>query len=143
LDFGRHGASIEIGLILLIFFKKFLILESLVAFAGRFVVMITPLFDKRMKSVIISELEFFRCLLILVICLYADFMINSVFDLVIRMMTSFLDGSLVIMFNFGFFLPSLLFLTFNIFPTSSADKDGNASLTCKMSSTLERFDLEA
>jgi len=70
-------------------------------------------------------------------------MINSAFDLVIRMMTSFLDGPLVVMFNFGFFLLSLLFLTFNIFPTSSANKDGNASLTRKMSSTFERFDLEA
>jgi len=48
------------------------------------------------------------------------------------------------MFNFGFILPSLLFLTFNIFPTSSADKDGNASLTRKISSTLDkRFVLEA
>ena len=69
-------------------------------------------------------------------------MINSAFNLVIGMMTSFLDGPLVVMFNFGFFLPSLLFLTFNIFLTSSADKDGNASLTYKMSSTFERFDLD-
>jgi len=59
-------------------------------------------------------------------------------------MTSFLDGSLVIILTLGFLLSSLLFFTFNIFPTSSADKEGNASLTCKTSSILhETFDFEA
>ena len=59
-------------------------------------------------------------------------------------MTSFLDGPLVIMLSCGFFLLSLLFFTFNIFPTSSADKDGNVSLTHKTSSMLDEiFILEA
>jgi len=67
-----------------------------------------------------------------------------VFDLAIGIMTSFLDGPLVIMLSFGFFLPSLLFFTFNIFPTSLANKDRNTSLTHKTFSTLDEiFILEA
>ena len=59
-------------------------------------------------------------------------------------MTSFLDGPLVVILTLGFLLPSLLFFTFNIFPTSSASKEGNAFLTCKTSSILhETFDFEA
>ena len=126
-----------------IFFKKFSILESSDSLAGQFVVMITPLLDKRMKSVMTSELEFFKCSLMLAIILCADLVINSVLGFVIGMMTSFLDGPLVIIFNLGFFLPLLLFLTFKILSTSSADKDGKASFTRRMSSTLEVLDLEA
>ena len=126
-----------------IFFKKFSILESLDSLAGWFVVMITPLLDKRMKSAMTSELEFFKCSLMLVIILCTDLVINSALGFVIGMMTSFLDGPLVIIFNLGFFLPSLPFLTFKILSTSLADKDGKASFTQRMSSTLEVLDLEA
>lgn len=126
-----------------IFFKKFSILESSDSLAGRFVVMITPLLDKRMKSAMTSELEFFKCSLMLAIILCADLVINSALGFVIGMMTSFLDGPLVVIFNLGFFLPSLPFLTFKILSTSSADKDGKASFTQRMSSTLEVLDLEA
>ena len=126
-----------------IFFKKFSILESSDSLAGQFVVMITPLLDKRMKSVMTSELEFFKCSLMLAIILCADLVINSALGFVIGMMTSFLDGPLVVIFNLGFFLPSLPFLTFKILLTSSADKDGKASFTRRMSSTLEVLDLEA
>ena len=144
LDFGRYGPSIETRSILSIFFKKFSILESSDMFAGQFVMIIISLFDRWMKSAMMSELDFFRHSLILAMCLWADFMINSAFDLVIGMMTSFLNGPLVVMFNFGFILPLLLFLTFNIFPTSLANKDGNASLTHKISLILDkRFVLEA
>jgi len=70
--------------------------------------------------------------------------INSAFDLAIGIMTSFLDSSLVIILILGFLLPTLLFFAFNIFPTSSADKEGNASLTYKTSSMLDEiFDFEA
>ena len=59
-------------------------------------------------------------------------------------MTSFLDSPLVVILILGFLLPLLLFFTFNIFPTLSADKEGNASLTCKTSSILHKmFDFEA
>ena len=59
-------------------------------------------------------------------------------------MTSFLDSSLVIILILGFLLLLPLFFTFNIFPTSSADKEGNASLTHKISSILhEMFNFEA
>ena len=59
-------------------------------------------------------------------------------------MTSFLNGPLVIILILGFLLSSLLFFTFNIFPTLSADKERNASLTHKTSSILHKtFDFEA
>jgi len=71
-------------------------------------------------------------------------MINSAFDLAIEIMTSFLNGPLVIILILGFLLPTPLFFAFNIFPTSSADKEGNAFLTHKTSSMLDEiFDFEA
>jgi len=66
------------------------------------------------------------------------------FDLAIEIMTSFLDSSLVIILILGFLLPTLLFFAFNIFSTLSANKEGNASLTHKISSMLDEiFDFEA
>jgi len=126
-----------------IFFKKFSILKSSDSLVGRLVVIITPLLDKQMKSAITSELEFFKCSLMLAIILCADLVINSALGFVIRMMTSFLDGPLVVIFNLGFFLPSLPFLTFKILLTLLADKDGKASFTRRMLSTFEVLDLEA
>ena len=70
-------------------------------------------------------------------------MINSAICLAISIMTSFLDGSLVVMLILGFLLSSLLFLIFNTFLTSFADKAGNTSLTCKMSLMHKRLDFEA
>ena len=71
-------------------------------------------------------------------------MINSVFDLAIGIMTSFLDGPLVVILILSFLLPTLLFFAFNIFPTLSTDKEGNASLTRKISSMLDEiFDFKA
>ena len=71
-------------------------------------------------------------------------MINSAFDLAIGIMTSFLNGPLVVILILSFLLPTPLFFTFNIFPTLSADKEGNASLTHKTSSMLDEiFDFEA
>ena len=59
-------------------------------------------------------------------------------------MTCFLDGPLVIMLILGFFFLLLLFLAFIIFPTSSTDKDGNASLSHKTSLMFGKiFILEA
>ena len=70
-------------------------------------------------------------------------MINSTICLAIGMMTFFLDGSLVIMLILGFLLSPPLFLIFNTFPTSSADRAGNASLTHTMSSMCNRLDFKA
>jgi len=79
----------------------------------------------------------------LVIILCADLVINSALGFVIGMMTSFLDGPPVVIFNLGFFLPLLPFLTFKILLTSLADKDGKTSFTQRMLSTFEVLDLEA
>jgi len=71
-------------------------------------------------------------------------MINSAFDLAIEIMTSFLNSPLVIILILDFLLLTPLFFAFNIFPTSSADKEGNTSLTHKISSMLDKiFDFEA
>ena len=70
-------------------------------------------------------------------------MINSTICLAIGMMTFFLDGSLVIMLILGFLLSPPLFLIFNTFSTSSADRAGNASLTHTMSSMCNRLDFKA
>ena len=61
--------------------------------------------------------------------MWAELTINSVLALVMGIMTSLLDCPLVVMLILGFFIPLLLFFAFNIFPTSSADKVGNASFT--------------
>ena len=70
-------------------------------------------------------------------------MVNSAVCLAISMMTSYLDGPLVVMLILGFLLPSPLFFIFNTFPTLSTDKAENASLTCTMSSMRDRLDFEA
>ena len=71
-------------------------------------------------------------------------MINSAIYLVIDIMTSFLDGPLVVILILGFLLYSPLFFTFNIFPTLSTNKEENTFLTCKTSSMLcEMLDFEA
>ena len=97
-----------------------------------------------MKSAKVSDLEFFRHLLMLEVCMWAELTINSALVLVIGIMTSLLDCPFIIMLILGFFEPPLLFFAFNIFPTSSADKEGNASFTRITSSMLvEIFALEA
>ena len=70
-------------------------------------------------------------------------MINLALCLAIGIMTSFLDGPLVIMLILGLLLPSLLFFIFNTFSTLFADKAGNASLTYKISLMHEMLDFEA
>ena len=69
----------------------------------------------------------------------AELTINSMFGLVIGIMTSFLDSPLVVILILGFLLLSLLFFAFNIFPTSFANKEGNASLTHKTSSMFDEM----
>ena len=71
---------------------------------------------------------------------YNKLMINSVLTLVVGIITSLLDGSLVVMLILGLLLPSLLFFIFNIFPTSFANKAGNTSLTHKISSMYKTLD---
>ena len=74
----------------------------------------------------------------------AELTINSALVLVIEIMTSLLDCPFVIMLILGFLEPPLLFFAFNIFPTLSADKEGNASFTQITSSMFdEMFALEA
>ena len=74
----------------------------------------------------------------------AELTINSALVLVIGIMTSLLDCPFVVMLILGFLKPPLLFFAFNIFSTSSADKEGNASFTQITSSMFDEiFALEA
>ena len=143
LDFGRCRLSIEFESTFYMLLRYFSIVDKLRLFAGLLVVMTILLFVLRMKSVTMFNLEFFRHLLTLAMWIWAELMINSVIYLAIGMMTSFLDGPLVVMLILGFLLPSLLFLIFNTFPTLFADKAGNTSLICTISSMCKRFDFEA
>ena len=81
-----------------------------------------------MKSAMMTDLVFFRHLLMLTMLELAELMINSVFDLAMGIIICFLDGPLVVMLILGFFCPSLPFVTLIILPTSSADNSGNMSL---------------
>jgi len=65
-------------------------------------------------------------------------MINSALTLVIGIIASFLDSPLVVMLILGFLLLMLLFFAFNIFPTSLANKAGNASFTHRTSSIFDK-----
>ena len=65
LDFGRQGLSIELGSTFCIFLRYFSIVDKLRLFADLLVVIIILLFVLQMKSVIMSDLEFFRHLLML------------------------------------------------------------------------------
>ena len=139
LDLGKQGLSIEFRSTFLMFFKYFLIVDKLRSFASLFVVIMILLLVTWMKSVMIFDLEFFRHLLMLEVWMCAELTINSMFGLVIGIMTSFLDSPLVVILILGFLLLSLLFFAFNIFPTSFANKEGNASLTHKTSSMFDEI----
>jgi len=89
-----------------------------------------------MKFAMMSDLAFFRHLLMLVILELVELMINSVFDLAMGIIICFLNGLLVVMLILGFFCPSLLFVTLMILSTSSTDNLEKASLMRRMSSTL-------
>ena len=65
LDFGRYGLSIESESIFCIFLRYFSIVNKLRSFANLLVVITIPLFVLQIKSAIMSDLEFFRHLLIL------------------------------------------------------------------------------
>ena len=99
--------------ILLMFFMYFLMINKLDMLAGLFVVMITPLFVRWMKSAIISDLVFFRHLLMLVMLELAKLIINSAFNLAMGIIC-FLNGPLVVMLILGFFCLSLPFVTLMI-----------------------------
>ena len=107
--------------------------------AGLFVVMMTPSFVRQMKSAMMSDLVFFKHLLMLAMLELAKFMINSVFDLAMGIIICFLDGPLVVMLILGFFCPSLLFMTLMIFPTSFADNSGKISLMRRTFLTLREM----
>ena len=128
LDFGRQGQSILSEFILLMFFMYFSMIDKLDMLAGLFVVIMTPSFVRQMKSAMMTDLAFFRHLLMLAMLELAELMINSVFDLAMGIIICFLDGPLVVMLILGFFYPSLPFVTLIILPTSSADNSENVSL---------------
>jgi len=65
LDLGRQGLSMESGLMFLMFFKYFSIVDKLRLLAGLLVVITIPLTLIQMKSAMMSDLEFFRHLLTL------------------------------------------------------------------------------
>ena len=128
LDFERRGQSMLSKFILLMFFMYFSMIDKLDMLAGLFVVIMTPSFVRQMKSAMMTDLAFFRHLLMLAILELAELMINSVFDLAMGIIICFLDGPLVVMLILGFFCLSLPFVTLIILPTSSADNSGNVSL---------------
>ena len=104
--------------------------------ANLFVVMMTSLFVRWMKSAMMSDLAFFKHLLTLVMLELAELMINSVFNLAMGIMICFLNGPSVVMLILSFFCPSLPFMTLMILPISFADNSGKVSLMQRMSSTL-------
>ena len=104
--------------------------------AGLFVVMITLSFVRWMKSAMMSDLVFFKHLLMLVMLELAELMINSVFNLAMEIIICFLNGPWIVMLIMGFLCLSLLFITLMILSTSSADNSGKVSLMQRMSSTL-------
>ena len=59
--------------------------------AGLFVVMMIPSFVRWMKSAMMSDLVFFKYLLMLVMLELAELMINSVFDLAMEIIICFLN----------------------------------------------------
>ena len=63
LDFGRHGLSIKSESTFCMLLRYFSIVDKLRLFASLLVVMTIPLFVLQMKSVTMSDLEFFRHLL--------------------------------------------------------------------------------
>ena len=63
LDFGRCGLSIESESIFCIFLRYFSIVDKLRSFADLLVVIMILFFVLQIKSVIMSDLEFFRHLL--------------------------------------------------------------------------------
>ena len=65
LDFGRCGLSIESESIFCIFLRYFSIVDKLRSFADLLVVIMILFFVLQIKSVIMSDLEFFRHLLTL------------------------------------------------------------------------------
>ena len=67
LDFRRHRLSIESESTFWMLLRYFSIVDKLRSFAGLLVVMMIPLFMIQMKSATMSDLEFFRHLLTLVI----------------------------------------------------------------------------
>ena len=66
LDFGRCELSIESEPMFCMFLRFFSIVAKLRSFAGLLVMMMIPLFVLQIKSVTMSDLEFLRHLLMLV-----------------------------------------------------------------------------
>ena len=66
LEFGRCGLLIKSELTFWMLLRYFLIVDKLRLFAGLLVVITIPLFVIQMKSATISNLEFFRHLLTLI-----------------------------------------------------------------------------
>jgi len=104
--------------------------------ASFFVVMMTLLFVRWIKSAMISDLVFFKHLLMLAILKLTELIMNSVFNLAMGIIICFLDGSLVVMLILGFFCLSLPFITLMILSTSFVDNSGKVSLIQKTSLTL-------
>ena len=136
LDFERRGQSMLSKFILLMFFTYFLMIDKSDMLAGLFVVMMTPSFVRQMKSAMMTDLVFFRYLLMLVMLELADLLTNLAFDLAMKIIICFLNGPLVVMLILGFFRPSLPFVTLIILPISFTDNLENMSLMQRTSSTL-------
>ena len=114
--------------ILLMFFMYFSMINKSDMLAGLFVVIMTLSFVRWMKFAMMSDLAFFRHLLILAILELVELMINSVFNLATGIIICFLNSPLIVMLILGFFCLLLLFVTLMILSTSSTDNSEKASL---------------
>ena len=122
----------SILLIYLIYFLIILIFWVEVAWQ---IVMMTPSFSKQIKSAMVFELAFLRCLLMLIIRKLAWFKITSVLLLLIETITCFLKSFFVVMLVFGLTMFDFLIMLL-ISMILLEDRAENAFLICKISLTL-------
>ena len=102
----------------------------------KFETMVIPELSGWMKSTITLDLTFFKALLMLAICSFADVKILSMLTLFIGMITCFLNGPFVVIFNQGSILSWLLMILW-ILSIFFAERLGNLSLSFRISEMLE------
>ena len=73
-------------------------------------IIVMTTWSMHMKSAITSDLIFFNTLLRLVICVLEDFINLTLFSLLIGMITCFMEGLFIIMFNLGLGFPIILII---------------------------------
>ena len=132
LDWGSLGAFTWFALMSFVFFMYLLMVWRLRAPVTLLVMMTTLLFSMWIKSAITSDLMFFNALLMLVTCTLESFMNLLALSKFIGTITCFLDGLLVVIFNFSLGL-LLLLMIFWIFWIFLFWRLGNTSLILRVS----------